>query len=80
MIGDVDLDDYFPEEKLDSTMNGRSQSEMSKLTFEKSKEYAQKEFERNEKKIRSNQKGYLLVEISKRCGGRCKASGNDGKP
>lgn len=65
MIGDVDLDDYFPEEKLDSTMNGRSQSEMSKLTFEKSKEYAQKEFERNEKKIRSNQKGYLLVEISK---------------
>lgn len=65
MIGDVDLDDYFPEEKLDSTMNGRSQSEMSKLTFEKSKEYAQKEYERNEKKIRSNQKGYLMVEISK---------------
>ena len=65
MIGDVDLDDYFPEEKLDSTMSGRSQNEVSKLTFEKSKEYAQKEFERNEKKIRSNQQGYLMVEVSK---------------
>ncbi len=65
MIGDVDLDDYFPEEKLDSTMSGRSQSEMSRLTFEKSKEYAQKEFERNEKKVRANVRGYLWLEVSK---------------
>ena len=65
MIGDVDLDDYFPEEKLDSTKNQRSQSEMSRLTFEKSKEYANAEFLRNEKKVRSNQRGYLFVEISK---------------
>ena len=65
MIGDVDLDDYFPEEKLDSTRNTRSQGEMSRLTFEKSKEYASAEFQRNEKKVRSNQRGYLFVEISK---------------
>lgn len=65
MIGDVDLDDYFPDEKLDSTLHQRSQSEMSKLTFEKSKEYANAEFLRNEKKVRSNQRGYLFVEISK---------------
>ncbi len=65
MIGDVDLDDYFPEEKLDSTMSGRSQSEMSRLTFEKSKEYAQAEFERNEKKVRANVRGYLWLEVSK---------------
>lgn len=65
MIGDVDLDGYFPEEKLDSTKNQRSQSEMSRLTFEKSKEYANAEFLRNEMKVRSNQRGYLFVEISK---------------
>ena len=49
MIGDVDLDDYFPEERLDSTMQGRSQGEMSRLTFEKSKEYAAKEYAKYEK-------------------------------
>lgn len=65
MIGDVDLDDYFPDEKLDSTLTGRSQSEMSRLTFEKSKEYAAAEFRRNEAKVRSNLRGYLFVEISK---------------
>ncbi len=65
MIGDVDLDDYFPEEKLDSTRNQRSQGEMSRLTFEKSKQYANAKFKSNEKKVRSNQRGYLFVEISK---------------
>ena len=42
MIGDVDLDDFFPDEQLDSTMVGKSQNEMSLLTFEKSKQYANK--------------------------------------
>lgn len=65
MIGDVDLDDYFPEEKLDSTMQGRTQAEMSKLTFEKSKEYATREYNKNEAAIKGNQKGYMFVEISK---------------
>lgn len=65
MIGNVDLDDYFPDEKLDSTMTGKSQGEMSRLTFEKSKEYAMREYRRVEKQVRSNQPRYLFVEISK---------------
>lgn len=65
MIGDVDLDDYFPEEKLDSAMENQTQAEVSRLTFEKSKEYAAKKFAENEAEIRANGKGYLFVEISK---------------
>lgn len=65
MIGDVDLDDYFPEERLDSTMRGRTQGEMSKLTFSKSKEYANREYHKHEKAIRANRQGYMFVEISK---------------
>ena len=65
MIGDVYLDDYFPEERLDFTMRGRTQSEMSKLTFEKSKEYANREYRKYEKDIRANKQGFMFVEISK---------------
>lgn len=65
MIGDVDLDDYFPEERLDSTMQGRSQGEMSRLTFEKSKEYAAKEYEQYKSQISSNKPNFMFVEISK---------------
>lgn len=65
MIGDVDLDDYFPEERLDSTMRGRTQGEMSKLTFSKSKEYANREYLKHKKDIRANRQGYMFVEISK---------------
>ncbi len=65
MIGDVDLDDYFPEEHLDSTMAGSTQAEMSRLTFEKSKEYAHSKFQANEAKVRANSSGYLFLEISK---------------
>ena len=65
MIGDIDLDDYFPEEKLDSTMQGKSQGEMSRLTFEKSKEYARRKYASVEKQVKANRQGYLFVEISK---------------
>ncbi|MDY5766823.1 MAG: hypothetical protein SPK03_00360 [Alloprevotella sp.] len=65
MIGDIDLDDYFPEEKLDSTMQGKSQGEMSRLTFEKSKEYARRKYASVEKQVKANKQGYLFVEISK---------------
>ena len=34
MIGDVDLDDFFPDEQLDSTMVGKSQNQMSRITFD----------------------------------------------
>ena len=65
MIGDVDLDDYFPDEKLDSTRTTKSQGEMSRLTFEKSKEYALREYMRVKDKVRANKPNYLFVEINK---------------
>lgn len=65
MIGDVDLDDYFPDEKLDSTRTTKSQGEMSRLTFEKSKEYALREYMRVKDKVQANKPNYLFVEISK---------------
>ncbi len=65
MIGDVNLDDYFPEEKLDSTIHTKSQSEMSHLTFEKSQEYANRKYKSVEQKVRTNQPRYLFVEINK---------------
>ena len=65
MIGDVDLDDYFPDEKLDSLTTGKSQSEMSRLTFDKSKEYAQREFDRVKANVMANKPKYLFVEINK---------------
>lgn len=65
MIGDVDLDDYFPDEKLDSTRTTKSQGEMSRLTFEKSKEYALREYMRVKDKVQTNKPNYLFVEINK---------------
>lgn len=65
MIGDVDLDDFFPEEKLDSINIGRSQNEMSLLTFAKSKEYARNKFMAHRKYIRSNDRKYMFLEISR---------------
>lgn len=65
MIGDVDLDDFFPDERLDSTMVGKSQNEMSLLTFEKSKQYANKKYKENEAGIHSGKLNYMFLEISK---------------
>jgi len=65
MIGDVELDDFFPDEQLDSTMAGKSQNQMSRLTFEKSKEYARNKYKENEADIHSGKANYLFLEISK---------------
>lgn len=65
MIGDVDMDDFFPDEQLDSTMVGKSQNEMSLITFEKSKQYAEKKYKDNEKGIHSGKLNYMFLEISK---------------
>ena len=65
MIGDVDLDDFFPDEQLDSTMVGKSQNEMSLLTFEKSKQYANKKYKESEEGIHSGKLNYMFLEISK---------------
>lgn len=65
MIGDVDLDDFFPDEQLDSTMIGKSQNQMSRLTFEKSKQYANKKYKENKEGIHSDRLNYMFLEISK---------------
>ena len=65
MIGDVNLDDFFPEEQLDSTMVGKSQNEISYTIFNKSKEYANKRYEENKISIESKKKFYTLLEISR---------------
>ncbi len=65
MIGDADMDDFFPDERLDSTMVGKSQNEMSLITFEKSKQYADRKYKENEKGIHSGKLNYMFLEISK---------------
>lgn len=65
MIGDVDLDDFFPDEQLDSAMVGKSQNQMSRLTFDKSKEYAARKYRENERGIHSGRLNYMFLEISK---------------
>lgn len=64
MIGDVNLDDYFPEENLDSTLQGMTQNQASKIAFEKSMEYAEKQYRKNASKLRSQSVGYMLLEIT----------------
>ena len=65
MIGDVDLDDFFPDEQLDSTMVGKSQNQMSRITFDKSKEYARKKYEQNKSGVHSGKQNFMFLEISK---------------
>ena len=65
MIGDVNMDEFFPDEQLDSTMVGKSQNQVSLLTFEKSKEYAKKKYKENETGIHSGKLNYMFLEISK---------------
>lgn len=65
MIGDVNLDDYFPEENLDSLSQEKSQTEMSRITFDKAKEYATKKYNRYANEIKQKKSGTLFLEISK---------------
>lgn len=65
MIGNINLDDYFPDEGLDSTIVGKSQNEMSLLTFEKSIEYANRKYRTNAVHFKKNNSSYMLLEISK---------------
>lgn len=65
MIGDVDLNDFFPSENLDSTMVGKSQEKASSFLFGKSKEYATDMYRKNEKLIHSGKVNYMFLEIDK---------------
>lgn len=75
MIGDVNLDEFFPDERLDSTMVGKSQNEMSLLTFKKSKEYANRVFEKNLPALKAHQRFYMYLEISKEVRGKIQPIG-----
>ena len=75
MIGDVDLDDYFPDEKLDSTMVGMSQKQASRMTFDKAKQYATNNYEKHKKKLQQSAPGYMFLEISKRVRSRIQPLG-----
>ena len=65
MIGDVTLEDFFPEERLDSTMVGKSQESVSRLLFDKSKEYATRIYDQNKTLIHSGKVNYMFLEIDK---------------
>ena len=65
MIGDVDLDDFFPDEQLDSTMVGQSKNQVSLITFEKSKEYATNKYNQHKEFFNKGKANYLFLEISK---------------
>jgi len=65
MIGDVNLDDYFPDQHLDSTMQGKTQNQMSLITFEKSKEYATKKYEEVKDKMEPGARNYMFLAISR---------------
>lgn len=65
MIGDVDLDEFFPDQNLDSTLVGMTQNQMSEITFRKSMEYAANKYKQNEANIHSGKLNYMFLEISK---------------
>lgn len=65
MIGDVNLDDFFPDEQLDSTMVGKTQNQISRITFDKSKEYANERYQRLKENFQEGKRHYNLIVISK---------------
>lgn len=75
MIGDVDLDDYFPEEKLDSTIVGMTRKQASRMTFDKAKEYALRNYEKHKGNLTANAPGYMFMAISKKVRSRIQPLG-----
>ncbi|MDO4722985.1 hypothetical protein [Porphyromonas circumdentaria] len=64
MIGNIDFDDYFPDEAIDSLVTGKSQNEMSKITFHKSIQYASSKYAADSLMIMEEQPGYMFLELS----------------
>ncbi|MDD3162059.1 MAG: hypothetical protein PHX49_09075 [Bacteroidales bacterium] len=65
IVGDVNLEDYFPEQKLDSSIVGKSRRQVSQYTFVKSKEYANALYKKNIEQLKSHEPFYMFLEISK---------------
>lgn len=64
MIGNINMDDYFPDEKLDSTLVGKSQNEMSRITFDSSLRYAADRYSSDSIQIDQQSPGYMFLEVS----------------
>ena len=65
IVGDVNLEDYFPDQKLDSSIVGKSRGQVSQYTFDKSKEYANLQYHKNFEKLKNHEPFYMFLEISK---------------
>ena len=66
MIRDVNLDDFFPDDEAGFYHGGQIQNQMSKLTYEKSKEYATRKYRENDSLIHSGKVNYMFLEIDKK--------------
>lgn len=64
MIGDVNLDDYFPDQQLDSTMQHLTQSQVSRMTFDKSKEYAWQNMASHTRQLKAQSVGYMYLPVT----------------
>ncbi len=65
MIGDVDFGELFPEEEINEKLSGKTRNELSRFTFEKSKEFAASLYRENKERIHSGEPEYMFLEISK---------------
>lgn len=75
MIGDADFDEFFPGAKLDSTLARASRREASRLTFDKSLQYAGRKYAQYAGKLRSGAPGYMFLEITKGLRGKIQSIG-----
>ncbi len=64
MVGNINLEDYFPDEKVDSLFTGKSQNEMSRITFQRSIQYAYEKYVADSLMIERKEPGYMFLEIS----------------
>ncbi len=64
MIGDVDLDEFFPDEDYDETARRKSPAQLSLFTYEKAKEYACRLYYDNKEDIHAGELNYMFLEIS----------------
>lgn len=65
MIGDAAMEEFFPGEQLDSTISTVTARQASKLTFDKSIQYANKKYAQHSAKLTTNTPGFTFLEISK---------------
>ncbi len=64
MVGDVNLSDYFNGEDPDSVMQGKSQREVSRMTFDRARQYAAGIYERHRLQLENGDKGYAIINVT----------------